>query len=227
MAELTEIVVADLDASVVLRLGYHRLWAHRSYNASVPLQYVLAMWGTGAVQGSIKWWSRGHRAHHRYTDTELDPYNAHKGQSAPPCVLMPGLVQPCTRSAPAFTECVSFDLTWRPLWFAGFWYSHVGWMLLKPRRQMGTADVSDLSRSPVVKWQHKVSQAHAQVDRDATPLTYTTYMLSQWYLYLIIGMGFLFPTLVAGLGWGDWRGGFFFAGAARLTFVHHVSQLAP
>lgn len=37
------------------------------------------MAGAGAVQGSIKWWSRGHRAHHRYTDTELDPYNAHWG----------------------------------------------------------------------------------------------------------------------------------------------------
>jgi stearoyl-CoA desaturase (delta-9 desaturase) len=34
-------------------------------------------------------------------------------------------------------------------------------------------------------------------------------------------MGFIFPTLVAGFGWGDWRGGFFFAGAARLLFVHH------
>lgn len=35
--------------------------------------------GSGAVQGSIKWWSRDHRAHHRYTDTEKDPYSAHKG----------------------------------------------------------------------------------------------------------------------------------------------------
>lgn len=35
-------------------------------------------------------------------------------------------------------------------------------------------------------------------------------------------MGFIFPTVVAGLGWGDWKGGFFFAGAARLMFVHHV-----
>jgi stearoyl-CoA desaturase (delta-9 desaturase) len=59
--------------------GYHRLWSHRSYNASKPLEYALAMAGAGAVQGSIKWWSRGHRAHHRYTDTELDPYNAHLG----------------------------------------------------------------------------------------------------------------------------------------------------
>jgi len=29
------------------------------------------------------------------------------------------------------------------------------------------------------------------------------------------------PTLIAGLGWGDYRGGYFFADAARLLFVHH------
>jgi len=137
--------------------GYHRLWAHRSYTASLPLQYVLAAWGAGSVEGSIKWWSRGHRAHHRYTDTDLDPYDAGKG------------------------------LLW----------SHIGWMLVKPRRRPGTADVSDLSQNPVVKWQHR------------------------WYLYLIVGMGFVFPTAVAGLLWNDWRGGFFYAGAARLLFVHH------
>lgn len=139
--------------------GYHRLWAHRAYNASVPLQFALAIAGTGAVEGSIKWWCRGHRAHHRYTDTELDPYSAEKG----------------------------------------FFWSHVGWMLVKPRGKIGVADVSDLSRNRVVKWQHR------------------------HYIPLILGMGFVLPTVVAGLGWGDWRGGFFFAGAARLCFVHHVS----
>ena len=71
-------------------------------------------------------------------------------------------------------------------------------MVVKPRRTPGVADVSDLSVNEVVKWQHR------------------------WYVYLIVGMGFVFPTLVAGLGWGDYRGGFFFAGAARLLFVHHV-----
>lgn len=35
--------------------------------------------GTGALQLSIKNWVRHHRAHHRYTDTEKDPYNAKKG----------------------------------------------------------------------------------------------------------------------------------------------------
>jgi fatty-acid desaturase len=137
--------------------GYHRLWAHRSYNASKPLQYFLAMAGAGAVEGSIKWWSRGHRAHHRYTDTDLDPYNAHYG----------------------------------------FWWAHAGWMIFKPRRRPGVADVSDLSKSEVVRWQHR------------------------WYIYLILGMGFIFPTLVAALFWGDVWGGFFFAGAGRLCFVHH------
>lgn len=115
------------------------------------------MAGTGAVEGSIKWWSRGHRAHHRYTDTELDPYNAHRG----------------------------------------FFWSHIGWMLVKPRIKPGVADVSDLSKSAVVRWQHR------------------------WYIPLILTMGFGVPTVVPGLLWGDFLGGFVFAGAARLTFVHH------
>ncbi|KAK2807285.1 stearoyl-CoA 9-desaturase [Emmonsiellopsis sp. PD_5] len=59
--------------------GYHRLWSHRSYRASIPLKIYLAAVGVGAIQGSIRWWSRGHRAHHRYTDTERDPYSVRKG----------------------------------------------------------------------------------------------------------------------------------------------------
>ncbi|KAF7719260.1 Uncharacterized protein PECH_004811 [Penicillium ucsense] len=47
--------------------------------ASTPLKIYLAAAGVSAVQGSIRWWSRGHRAHHRYTDTEKDPYSVYKG----------------------------------------------------------------------------------------------------------------------------------------------------
>jgi len=137
--------------------GYHRLWAHRSYNASKPLEYFLAAASAGAIQGSIRWWCRGHRAHHRYTDTELDPYNAH----------------------------------------LGFFWSHVGWMLVNPRRNPGAADVSDLAQNKVVQWQHR------------------------WYITLMLGVSFGLPTLIPGMLWGDWRGGYFYAGAARLCFVHH------
>ncbi|KAF9042977.1 delta 9-fatty acid desaturase protein [Panaeolus papilionaceus] len=59
--------------------GYHRLWSHRSYNASYPLQLFLLAGGTSAVQGSCYWWARAHRSHHRHTDTDLDPYNANRG----------------------------------------------------------------------------------------------------------------------------------------------------
>ena len=31
------------------------------------------------MQGSCYWWARAHRSHHRYTDTDLDPYNSKRG----------------------------------------------------------------------------------------------------------------------------------------------------
>ncbi|KAF5861241.1 hypothetical protein ETB97_000433 [Aspergillus alliaceus] len=65
--------------SLGITAGYHRLWTHRSYEASLPLRLVLAILGAGALQWSIAWWVRHHRAHHRYTDTDKDPYNAKRG----------------------------------------------------------------------------------------------------------------------------------------------------
>jgi stearoyl-CoA desaturase (Delta-9 desaturase) len=80
----------------------------------------------------------------------------------------------------------------------GFWHAHIGWMLVKQdKKQIGYADISDLNTDPWVSWQHT------------------------WYLPIALFMGFALPTLVAGLGWGDWAGGYFFAAVARLVFVHH------
>lgn len=59
--------------------GYHRLWAHKTYNASTTLKVVFALLGAGAGQDHIKKWARDHRAHHRYVDTDQDPYNVKKG----------------------------------------------------------------------------------------------------------------------------------------------------
>ncbi|CAF1411684.1 unnamed protein product [Adineta steineri] len=137
--------------------GYHRLFAHRAYEATKTLRYILLTFGAGAVQGSAQWWSRGHRAHHRYTDTDLDPYSAHKGM----------------------------------------FYSHIGWLIFKPRRKPGVADVTDLNHDPTIQWQHRN------------------------YISLAFFMSFVLPTLICGLGWNDYRGGYFFAGVLRLVFVHH------
>jgi stearoyl-CoA desaturase (delta-9 desaturase) len=59
--------------------GYHRLWSHRSYTASLPLRIFFALGGAMNVQMSIRWWAARHRAHHRYTDTNKDPYSTVKG----------------------------------------------------------------------------------------------------------------------------------------------------
>ena len=62
-----------------ITMGYHRLFSHRAYTASKSLQWFLAIAGAGAFEGSIKWWGRNHRIHHRYVDTDSDPYNAKRG----------------------------------------------------------------------------------------------------------------------------------------------------
>ncbi|RHZ52158.1 hypothetical protein Glove_464g31 [Diversispora epigaea] len=62
-----------------ITVGYHRLWSHRAFTARGPLRFALGIWGTLAFQGSIKWWVLRHRLHHRFTDTDHDPYSAAKG----------------------------------------------------------------------------------------------------------------------------------------------------
>ncbi|RFU30483.1 hypothetical protein B7463_g5846, partial [Scytalidium lignicola] len=140
--------------------GYHRLWAHRSYKACLPLQIWLAAVGAGAVENSIRRWSRDHRAHHRFTDTDKDPYSVRKG----------------------------------------FIYSHMGWLVLKqdPKR-LGRSDITDLNRDAVVVWQHK------------------------HYVEIALVMGLILPSVVSGLGWGDWVGGLVYAGILRIFFVQQAT----
>lgn len=59
--------------------GSHRLWAHKSYSASLPLRIFLMLLNSGANQGSIYHWSRDHRLHHKFSDTDLDPHSMKKG----------------------------------------------------------------------------------------------------------------------------------------------------
>ncbi|MEZ5573391.1 MAG: fatty acid desaturase [Halioglobus sp.] len=60
--------------------GYHRLWSHKSYEASPALKWGFAFWGAGALQNSILIWASDHRRHHRHVDDEqLDPYSASRG----------------------------------------------------------------------------------------------------------------------------------------------------
>lgn len=59
--------------------GYHRLFSHRTYEATWPARILFIFFGAGAFQDSIITWCTDHRYHHNYTDTEKDPYNAKRG----------------------------------------------------------------------------------------------------------------------------------------------------
>lgn len=59
--------------------GAHRLWAHRSYKAKWPLRVILACMQSLAFENSIYEWSRDHRVHHKYSETDADPHNAVRG----------------------------------------------------------------------------------------------------------------------------------------------------
>jgi stearoyl-CoA desaturase (delta-9 desaturase) len=153
-------VIYYFNTGLGITAGYHRLWSHTSYKATLPLKIYLAAVGAGAVEGSIRWWSRGHRAHHRYTDTEKDPYSVRKG----------------------------------------LLYSHIGWMVMKQNpKRIGRTDITDLNDDPVVVFQH----TH--------------------YIKCVLTMGLIFPTMVCGLGWGDWLGGFIYAGILRIFFVQQAT----
>lgn len=62
-----------------ITMGYHRLWAHKTYEAHPLLEKILLFISAGAFQGSALKWSSDHRVHHRFEDTDKDPYNIKRG----------------------------------------------------------------------------------------------------------------------------------------------------
>lgn len=62
-----------------ITMGYHRLFSHKSYEAHPLLQKILLFISAGAFQGSALKWSSDHRIHHKFEDTDLDPYSINKG----------------------------------------------------------------------------------------------------------------------------------------------------
>ncbi|XP_050532112.1 acyl-CoA Delta-9 desaturase-like isoform X2 [Daktulosphaira vitifoliae] len=62
-----------------ITVGAHRLWSHRCFNARLPLRILLATFQTLAFQNHIYEWVRDHRVHHKFTDTDADPYNSARG----------------------------------------------------------------------------------------------------------------------------------------------------
>lgn len=65
---------------LAITAGYHRLWAHRAYDAHWSVRLVFLVFGTMALQNSVFAWASGHRRHHLHVDDyDRDPYSIARG----------------------------------------------------------------------------------------------------------------------------------------------------
>jgi len=62
-----------------ITIGYHRLFAHSAFKASPIVQFVVLLFGAATFEESALKWASQHRQHHRFTDTEHDPYGVNHG----------------------------------------------------------------------------------------------------------------------------------------------------
>ncbi len=65
--------------AMVVSGGYHRYFAHKAFECHPLLKIFYLIMGCAAYQQSALVWASDHRFHHRYVDTEKDPYNIQKG----------------------------------------------------------------------------------------------------------------------------------------------------
>jgi stearoyl-CoA desaturase (delta-9 desaturase) len=97
--DMAMLVVGYFMTSMGITIGYHRLYTHKSFEASAPVAWVSAVCGSMAVQGPLLWWVTTHRRHHQHSDHELDPHSPHAGRQ-------PGVLG----------------------WIRSFGHSHIGWL---------------------------------------------------------------------------------------------------
>ena len=63
--------------AIGITVGYHRLFTHRSFETNRVVQFLLAAFGSMAVQGSLLKWVAQHRRHHQHSDQTDDPHSPH------------------------------------------------------------------------------------------------------------------------------------------------------
>src|SRR5829696_7492001 len=100
-------------------VGYHRLLTHRSFRTHKATEYLFAVLGSMAVQGSVIAWVADHRKHHAHTDVEGDPHSPHVGHGDGVGGVLRGL-----------------------------WHAHTGWLLSEHGRADWKKYAPDLYEDP-------------------------------------------------------------------------------
>ncbi|MDY7020229.1 MAG: acyl-CoA desaturase [Cyanobacteriota bacterium] len=58
-----------------ITVGFHRLFAHGSFQTNTPVKVILLILGCMAFQGPVTYWVSNHRRHHQYSDRQGDPHS--------------------------------------------------------------------------------------------------------------------------------------------------------
>ncbi len=62
-----------------ITFGYHRLFAHKTFETHPLIRFVCLIFGAGAFESSVIEWTSDHRRHHKHVDHDDDPYDISKG----------------------------------------------------------------------------------------------------------------------------------------------------
>ena len=77
--EITLFFIFYFATGLSITAGYHRLFAHRSYDGHWFLKLFCLVFGAAALENTMLRWASDHRIHHKYVDTDRDPYNIKRG----------------------------------------------------------------------------------------------------------------------------------------------------
>jgi stearoyl-CoA desaturase (Delta-9 desaturase) len=116
-------LVMYLITGLGITVGFHRLFTHRSFKTGKTVRFLLAAFGSAAIEGPIISWVADHRKHHVYSDQPGDPHSPH----------------------------VDHGHGWSGA-FRGLLHAHVGWLFLHTDRGLKTRYAPDLIRDPVVSF---------------------------------------------------------------------------
>jgi stearoyl-CoA desaturase (delta-9 desaturase) len=106
-----------------ITVGWHRYFAHKSFETRAPVKTLLAILGSMAMQGPLTQWVTDHRKHHALSDREGDPHSPHAGRG-------PGVVGA----------------------LLGLLHAHVGWLFVTKGMERGPTYAKDLYADRAVRW---------------------------------------------------------------------------
>ncbi|MEN8662693.1 MAG: acyl-CoA desaturase [Lentimonas sp.] len=72
-------LITYIIGGMTITVGYHRLYAHKAYNANPFFEWMILIGSALSFEMSALMWSHDHRIHHNHVDTEQDPYSIKKG----------------------------------------------------------------------------------------------------------------------------------------------------